>query len=172
VYGSHLANLLRRLKPSRFLRFEAAIHLLFGHHRQPASWPKRSPGSLHTGGAQRSSAREKFSFSTIRGGNRQLGIRRSYIHESRRVAMEFIERNLQTLVFANNRLATEVLVTYLKTPATGGRRAARRCGDTAAGICRASGARSERRLREGEIRAWWPPTRWSWASTSARWTPW
>ncbi|HEV3200963.1 MAG TPA: hypothetical protein VGZ73_23840, partial [Bryobacteraceae bacterium] len=46
--------------------------------------------------------------------NRQLGIRRSYIKESRRVALEFIERNLQTLVFANNRLATEVLVTYLK----------------------------------------------------------
>ena len=29
-------------------------------------------------------------------------------------ALEFIERGQQTLVFANNRLATEVLVTYLK----------------------------------------------------------
>jgi DEAD/DEAH box helicase domain-containing protein len=44
--------------------------------------------------------------------NRQLGIRRSYIHEARRIAIEFLDRGQQTLVFANNRLATEVLVTY------------------------------------------------------------
>src|SRR4029453_7529826 len=32
--------------------------------------------------------------------NRQLGIRRSYIHETRRMAMKFIENRLQPLVFA------------------------------------------------------------------------
>jgi DEAD/DEAH box helicase domain-containing protein len=46
--------------------------------------------------------------------NRELGIRRSYLQESKRVALEFLEHGLQTLVFANNRLATEVLITYLK----------------------------------------------------------
>ena len=46
--------------------------------------------------------------------NRQLGIRRSYINESRRLALELLDRNQQTLVFANNRLATELLLTYLK----------------------------------------------------------
>ena len=46
--------------------------------------------------------------------NRQLGIRRSYLHESRGIALEFIRQKQQTLVFANSRLATEVLVTYLK----------------------------------------------------------
>ena len=46
--------------------------------------------------------------------NRQLGIRRSYLHETRRVALEFVRQNAQTLVFTNNRLATEVLTTYLK----------------------------------------------------------
>ena len=60
--------------------------------------------------------------------NRQLGIRRSYINETRRLALEFIERGQQTLVFANNRLATEILVTYLKDacdarPAADGNRA-------------------------------------------------
>ena len=47
--------------------------------------------------------------------NRQLGIRRSYIHETRRMRRDdSCERGQQTLVFANNRLATEILVTYLK----------------------------------------------------------
>ncbi len=46
--------------------------------------------------------------------NQQLGIRRSYLHESRRIAIEFIRQNQQTLVFTNNRLATEILTTYLK----------------------------------------------------------
>ena len=46
--------------------------------------------------------------------NRQLGIRRSYLHESRRIATDFIQRKQQTLVFANNRLAMEVLLTYLR----------------------------------------------------------
>jgi DEAD/DEAH box helicase domain-containing protein len=46
--------------------------------------------------------------------NRQLGIRRSYLHESRRVSLELMRQELQTLVFANSRLAAEVLVTYLK----------------------------------------------------------
>ena len=55
-----------------------------------------------------------FSSFTIRRWSTAVGIRRSYINESRRMAMEFIERDQQTLVFANNRLATEVLITYLK----------------------------------------------------------
>src|SRR6185312_11859817 len=46
--------------------------------------------------------------------NRQLGIRRSYLHETRRIATEFIDRHQQTLIFANSRLATEILITYLR----------------------------------------------------------
>jgi DEAD/DEAH box helicase domain-containing protein len=46
--------------------------------------------------------------------NLQLGIRRSYLNETRRIARTFLARGLQTIVFANSRLATEILVTYLK----------------------------------------------------------
>ena len=53
--------------------------------------------------------------------NRQLGIRRSYINESRRMAMDLIDAGQQTLVFANNRLATELLVTYLRDACDNGR---------------------------------------------------
>jgi DEAD/DEAH box helicase domain-containing protein len=46
--------------------------------------------------------------------NRALGIRRSYINESARVAQEFLKHKLQTIVFANSRLHTELLLTYLQ----------------------------------------------------------
>src|ERR1017187_6604539 len=46
--------------------------------------------------------------------NRNLGIRRSYINETTRVARELLARKLQTIVFANSRLHTEVLLTYLQ----------------------------------------------------------
>ena len=46
--------------------------------------------------------------------NRNLGIRRSYLNETTRVAKELLARKLQTIVFANSRLHTEVLLTYLQ----------------------------------------------------------
>jgi DEAD/DEAH box helicase domain-containing protein len=46
--------------------------------------------------------------------NQQLGIRRSYLAETRRVAGEFLKRKLQLIVFAQSRLSTEILTTYLK----------------------------------------------------------
>ena len=46
--------------------------------------------------------------------NRALGIRRSYINESSRVAQEFLNHDLQTMVFANSRLHTELMLTYLQ----------------------------------------------------------
>ncbi len=46
--------------------------------------------------------------------NRALGIRRSYITESSRVAQEFLKHDLQTIVFSNSRLQTEILLTYLQ----------------------------------------------------------
>ena len=46
--------------------------------------------------------------------NPQVGIRRSYLSETRRLAMECLRRRLQIIVFAQSRLTTEVLTTYLK----------------------------------------------------------
>jgi DEAD/DEAH box helicase domain-containing protein len=46
--------------------------------------------------------------------NRNLGIRRSYINEATRVAKEILSRKMQTIVFANSRLHTEVILTYLQ----------------------------------------------------------
>ena len=117
VYGSHLANILRRLK--RICEF-------YGSHPQficcsaTIANPKQLAESI-TGqpfeivadsGAP--SGDNYFIFYNPPVVNRQLGIRRSYLHETRRIALEFIRQGQQTLVFTNNRLATEVLTTYLK----------------------------------------------------------
>src|SRR4051794_6696247 len=117
VYGSHLANLLRRLR--RICEFYGAKPQFICCSATIAN-PRELAEAL-TGDAfeliERNGAprgEKFFIFYNPPVVNRQLGIRRSYIHETRRMAMKFIEHNLQTLVFANNRLATEVLVTYLK----------------------------------------------------------
>jgi len=84
--------------------------------------------------------------------NRALGIRRSYINEASRVSQEFLKHDLQTMVFANSRLHTEIILTYLQqaNPQTPGK------PDTIRGY-RGGYLPNERReiergLREGRIR--------------------
>ncbi len=117
VYGSHLGNLIRRLKricafygsAPRFICCSATI----ANPKELAERLLEEPVDLiDRNGAP--SGEKYFIFYNPPVVNRQLGIRRSYLGEARRVALEFLERGLQTLVFANNRLATEILVTYLK----------------------------------------------------------
>jgi len=82
----------------------------------PASRPKPLPASASSWWICNAAPRGQkvFIFYNPPVVNRQLGIRRSSVNESRRVALEFIERDLKTLVFANSRLASDLLVTYLK----------------------------------------------------------
>jgi DEAD/DEAH box helicase domain-containing protein len=117
VYGSHLANVLRRLKRvcefygsnPQFICCSATI----ANPKQLAEAVVEQPFEIVAdNGAP--SGDNYFVFYNPPVVNAQLGIRRSYLHESRRMALEFIRQGQQTLVFANNRLATEVLTTYLK----------------------------------------------------------
>jgi DEAD/DEAH box helicase domain-containing protein len=117
VFGSHLCNVLRRLR--RIANF---------YGREPqficCSATIANPGELATRlletdvevlDANGAPAAEKtFVFYNPPVVNRALGIRRSYINESSRVAQEFLKHDLQTLVFANSRLHTELLLTYLQ----------------------------------------------------------
>ncbi len=117
VYGSHLANVLRRLK--RICEFYGT-HPKFICCSATIANPKELAEAITAeefelvseNGAP--SGDHYFVFYNPPVVNRQLGIRRSYLHETRRVALEFIRQNAQTLVFTNNRLATEILTTYLK----------------------------------------------------------
>lgn len=117
VFGSHLTNVLRRLR--RIAEF-------YGSKPQfiCCSATIANPGELaaqliedqvqvvEENGAP--AAEKLFVFYNPPMVNRNLGIRRSYINESTRVAKELLARKLQTIVFANSRLHTELLLTYLQ----------------------------------------------------------
>jgi len=117
VFGSHLCNVLRRLRRicrhygsnPVFLCSSATIanpgELAERLTEQPFELVQRS-------GAPR--GEKFFIFVNPPVVNQQLGIRRSYLSETRRVASEFLKRNLQIIVFAQSRLSTEILTTYLK----------------------------------------------------------
>ena len=117
VFGSHLCNVLRRLRRicrhygsnPVFLCSSATI----ANPRELAERLTEQPFEL----VQRSGAprgEKFFIFVNPPVVNQQLGIRRSYLSETRRVASEFLKRNLQIIVFAQSRLSTEILTTYLK----------------------------------------------------------
>ena len=156
VYGSHFANLLRRLaricefynsKP-KFICCSATI----ANPRELAEALTGEPFELvERNGAPR--GEKFFIFYNPPVVNRALGIRRSYISETRRMALKFIEANLQTLVFANNRLATEVLVTYLKDACDRGPIPSSTVRGYRGGYLPKERREIERSLRDGEIRA-------------------
>src|ERR1700688_3898102 len=117
VFGSHLCNVLRRLR---------RIATFYGCQPQfiCCSATIANPGELagklletdvevlNTNGAP--AAEKTFVFYNPPVVNRALGIRRSYINEACRVSQEFLKRDLQTIVFANSRLHTELMLTYLQ----------------------------------------------------------
>jgi DEAD/DEAH box helicase domain-containing protein len=117
VFGSHLANVLRRLK--RVAKF-------YGSDPQfiCCSATIANPGELASELIEKevevvaengAPAGEKaFVFYNPPMVNRNLGIRRSYINEATRVAKEILARKWQAIIFANSRLHTEVILTYLQ----------------------------------------------------------
>jgi DEAD/DEAH box helicase domain-containing protein len=117
VFGSHLANVLRRLRRiCQHYGSDPQVICSSATIANPAELAERlteRPFALvEKSGAPR--GEKFFVFVNPPVVNRELGIRRSYLNESRRVAGEFLRRNLQVILFAQSRLATEILTTYLK----------------------------------------------------------
>jgi len=117
IFGSHLANVLRRLKRiAQFYGSRPQFILCTATIANPLEMAEKmteEPVSLvDNNGAPR--GEKYFIFYNPPVVNKHLGIRRSYVNESRRVSSLFIKNDLQTIVFAPSRLITEVLVTYLK----------------------------------------------------------
>jgi DEAD/DEAH box helicase domain-containing protein len=117
VFGSHLANVLRRLRRvSRFYgsnpQFICCSATIANPGELASQLVEQEVEVVEDNGAP---AGEKlFVFYNPPMVNRNLGIRRSYINESTRVARELLARKLQTIIFANSRLHTEILLTYLQ----------------------------------------------------------
>jgi DEAD/DEAH box helicase domain-containing protein len=155
VFGSHVCNVLRRLR---------RIASFYGCHPQfiCCSATIANPGELagklletdaevlNANGAP--AAEKTFVFYNPPVVNRALGIRRSYINEACRVSQEFLKRDLQTMVFANSRLHTELMLTYLQqaNPQQPGRPAKIR--GYRSGYLPNERRDIERGLRDGQIR--------------------
>ncbi|HOT97197.1 MAG TPA: DEAD/DEAH box helicase [bacterium] len=117
VFGSHVANVLRRLKricafygtQPQFICCSATIANPsdFAHHLTGEAM-----ALVDENGAPR--GRKHFIFYNPPIVNRELGIRRSYIQETEKIAGKFLCHGIQTIVFARSRMRVEILLTYLK----------------------------------------------------------
>src|SRR5438270_1761369 len=156
VFGSHLCNVLRRLRricahygsSPVFLCSSATI----ANPRELAERLTEQPFELvDKSGAPR--GEKFFVFVNPPVVNQALGIRRSYLAETRRVASEFLKRNLQLIVFAQSRLATEILTTYLKDDFQGIPGAPEQIRGYRGGYLPLRRREIEKGLREGVVRA-------------------
>jgi len=117
VFGSHLCNVLRRLRRiakfyGREPQFICCSATIANPGELAARLLEKEVDLLNGNGAP--AGEKTFVFYNPPVVNRALGIRRSYINETSRVAQEFLKRDLQTMVFSNSRLQTEILLTYLQ----------------------------------------------------------
>ena len=156
VFGSHLCNVLRRLQricrhygsDPVFLCSSATI----ANPRELAERLTERPFELvEKSGAPR--GEKYFVFVNPPVVNQQLGIRRSYLSETRRIASEFLKRNLQLIVFAQSRLATEILTTYLKDDFEGIPGAPEKIRGYRGGYLPTRRREIEKGLRDGAVRA-------------------
>ena len=117
VFGSHLCNVLRRLQRiAQFYGSKPQFICCSATIANPGDLGSRlieeQVEVLSENGAP--AAEKTFVFYNPPVVNRALGIRRSYINEASRVSQEFLKHDLQTMVFGNSRLHTEIILTYLQ----------------------------------------------------------
>jgi DEAD/DEAH box helicase domain-containing protein len=117
VFGSHLGNVIRRLH--RVCAFYGAAPTFIC-----ASATIANPGELASKILERPvtvvdrngapAAERRLVFYNPPVVNADLGLRRSSLLESQRIAAHFLAGGAQTIVFGRSRLQVEVLLTYLK----------------------------------------------------------
>jgi DEAD/DEAH box helicase domain-containing protein len=117
VFGSHMANVIRRLKricefygsTPQFICCSATI-------ANPLELAERIVEErftlINNNGAP--SGEKYFLFYNPPVVNRQLGIRKSLIKETANLVSKFLNHDIQSIVFARSRLTTELLTSYLK----------------------------------------------------------
>lgn len=155
VFGSHLCNVLRRLR--RLCDF-------YGSHPQfiCCSATIANPGELaeqligqpvtlidHSGAPV---GERHFIFYNPPVVNRQLGIRKSALLEAKRVALRLIGNDISTIVFARSRIQVEVMVNYLKEATRDALGSAGSIRGYRGGYLPNARREIERGLREGRVR--------------------
>lgn len=119
VFGSHVANVIRRLKRAAAFYGGSAQFILtsatIANPLQLAEALVEEPVSLVSPEFDGSPRGEKhFLLYNPPVVNRDLGLRRSALLESVRLAQDVLERDIQTIVFARTRRTVELILKYLQ----------------------------------------------------------
>jgi DEAD/DEAH box helicase domain-containing protein len=156
VFGSHLSNIMRRLR--RVCRHYGSDPVFICSSATIANPRELAEGLtgeqfelVERSGAPR--GEKFFLFVNPPVVNAELGIRRSYLSEARRVSLEFLKHQLQLILFGQSRLAVEILTTYLKDAFHGPPGAADVIRGYRGGYLPNRRRDIERGLREGSVRA-------------------
>ncbi|GAM12588.1 DEAD/DEAH box helicase [Mesobacillus selenatarsenatis] len=117
VFGSHVANVIRRLK--RICNYYGSDPVFICTSATIANPLELAEGLtekdmvlIDNNGAP--SGRKHFLFYNPPVVNIPLNVRRSATLETRRLAGEFLKNKIQTIVFARSRVRVEILLTYLQ----------------------------------------------------------
>ncbi|WP_284639918.1 DEAD/DEAH box helicase [Paenibacillus silviterrae] len=117
VFGSHVANVIRRLKRiCRFYGSNPQFICASATIDNPKEHAERLIGEpvalVDRNGAP--AGEKHFVFYNPPVVNKQLGIRKSSVLETRRIAGMLLKQGVQTIVFARSRVRVEILLTYLQ----------------------------------------------------------
>jgi DEAD/DEAH box helicase domain-containing protein len=155
VFGSHLANVIRRLKricqwygtDPVFILCSATIanpeelaHRLIEEDVRLVDQDGSPKGEKH------------FIFYNPPVVNKELSIRRSSVHEARAMARNFLLNDIQTIVFARTRKTVEVLLSYLREDLKSQRRGKDTVRGYRGGYLPRERREIEKGLRQGEVR--------------------
>jgi DEAD/DEAH box helicase domain-containing protein len=155
VFGSHVANVIRRLRRiCAFYGSDPTFILCSATIANPRQLAEKLTGAsmrlIDDNGAP--SGERVVALYNPPVVNRELGIRRGAMREARTIATRLIAGGVQTIVFAPSRTAVEVLLTYLRGSLK------RRAGDPErvrgyrGGYLPLERREIERGLREGSVR--------------------
>ncbi|CAN7690366.1 DEAD/DEAH box helicase [Paenibacillus sp. LjRoot56] len=117
VFGSHVANVIRRLKRiCRFYGSNPQFICASATIDNPKEHAERLIGEtvalIDNNGAP--AGEKHFVFYNPPVVNQQLGIRKSSVLETRTLAGKLLRSGIQTIVFARSRVRVEILLTYLQ----------------------------------------------------------
>jgi DEAD/DEAH box helicase domain-containing protein len=165
VFGSHVANVLRRLV--RVARFHGSSPRIIGatatigNPRDHAArmFGVRPDEVEHVGESGAPRGQRRFFLFNPPVVNSELGIRASYVKQAVMLAADLVRAQVPTIVFGQSRNSVEVMLRYLRDAvATGSERTDRGAGIDASRIMAYRGGYLpeqrrdiERRLRDGDI---------------------
>ena len=154
VFGSHLANVLRRLlRLCAFYGSQPRFILCSATIANPVELAQQLTGreisAVTENGAP--TGERHFVFYNPPVVNRQLGIRRGVVNEVKRISENLLRNEIPTIVFAKSRLQVEVITRHLKECVRNAYGYTNRVRGYRGGYLPSERREIERGLREGEV---------------------